>query len=203
MMPPAEGCEDRPAAVLFSRKVSGTGELALRPLNPEADARVVHGWVTSERARFWGMQALSVGEVAQAYREIVSAPHSTAYIGMHDCCPAFLVEIYDPAGEPVGQCYEPQPTDRGMHLLIAESQRPIHGFTWQVFTLVMDHIFRESRTDRVVVEPDVRNERIHAINRRAGFVYHRRIELPDKTAWLVTCTRAQYHAARRLGVIQQ
>jgi RimJ/RimL family protein N-acetyltransferase len=61
----------------------------------------------------------------------------------------------------------------------------------------MDFLFSDAGVERVVVEPDVNNDAIHPINRRAGFVYHRQVELPGKTAWFATCTRADYDAALR------
>ena len=43
-----------------------------------------------------------------------------------------------------------------------------------------------------VVEPDVRNEKIHRLNRRAGFQDHGVVELATKRALLALCTRRQY-----------
>lgn len=59
----------------------------------------------------------------------------------------------------------------------------------------MDFLFSHPDINRIVVEPDVRNDRIHRLNKRAGFVYERKVELPEKTAWLAFCTREQYRAA--------
>lgn len=184
---------------LFSRHTSGIGELAVRALTPESDAPIVHGWVTSERARFWGMQDFDVKQVEAAYREIVEATHSMAYMGLHYGDPAFLLELYDPAADPVAKCYDVRSGDRGLHILVAPADRRFPGFTWRVFTLAIDFAFCDSSVERVVVEPDVRNDRIHELNQRAGFQYHRQIELPDKTAWLATCTRDQYRAAKPFG----
>lgn len=185
--------------VLYARHTHGIGELAVRPLMPESDAPVVHSWVTSDRARFWGMQGYDVKQVESAYREIVGAPHSMAYMGLHYGDPAFLLELYDPAADAVGKCYDVRPGDQGLHVLVAPPERRIPGFTWGIFTLAMDFAFCDSSVERVVVEPDVRNDPIHELNERAGFQYHRQIELPDKIAWLATCTRDQYRSARQLG----
>ena len=93
--------------------------------------------------------------------------------------------------------YDVQPGDVGMHVLVAPADKRIPGFTWAVFVQIMDFLFSDERVERVVVEPDVSNDAIHPINRRAGFVYHRQIELPGKTAWFATCTRVDYDAALR------
>ena len=59
---------------------------------------------------------------------------------------------------------------------------------------VLAALFAEPSVRRVVVEPDVRNDKIHQLNRYAGFVYHGEIALPHKRAALAFCTRAQFDA---------
>jgi hypothetical protein len=51
----------------------------------------------------------------------------------------------------------------------------------------------------VVVEPDVRNAKIQALNERMGFRKQRIVTLPDKEAWLSFCTRDQYATATRMN----
>jgi hypothetical protein len=65
----------------------------------------------------------------------------------------------------------------------------------------MEHCFAGSRVRRVVVEPDVRNERIAALNAAAGFVVARTIALPTKDAALSFCTREDF-AASPLGPLE-
>jgi len=60
----------------------------------------------------------------------------------------------------------------------------------------MDFLFYEKDFQRVVVEPDVNNEKIHVINKRAGFEYVDTIQLPTKTAHLALCTLRQYQTAQ-------
>lgn len=55
-------------------------------------------------------------------------------------------------------------------------------------------MFSDARVSRIVVEPDVRNEKIHILNKRAGFEYQQIIDLPNKTAYLGFCTREQYES---------
>ena len=46
-----------------------------------------------------------------------------------------------------------------------------------------------------MVEPDANNERIHAINRAAGFVYGRNVAFTEKIASLAFCTRRDFEQA--------
>lgn len=171
------------------RRVPGIGRLAVRRCGPADDAEVVHAWLSSDHAAFWGMQSHSRAEVGDYLQAIADADTHDAFIGLHDGAPAFFIETYSPAAEAVGGLYTVEAGDRGMHILVAPPTRRLPLFTWAVFALTLDVLFADVRVERVVVEPDIANYGIHTLNRRAGFVYERRINLPDKTAWLATCTR--------------
>ncbi|CAL9428658.1 N(6)-hydroxylysine O-acetyltransferase [Streptomyces sp. enrichment culture] len=173
----------------------GIGSLTLRPLDPAEDAELLHRWVTHPKAAFWMMQDATRQDVERAYREIAADEHHHAYLGLHDGEPAFLMEKYDPAQRELVGLYEPRPGDVGMHFLVAPTDRPIHGFTKAVITAVMAHLFEDPATARVVVEPDVANTAVHALNAAVGFVPEREIRKPEKMALLSFCTREQFEKA--------
>ncbi|RVU24349.1 N-acetyltransferase [Streptomyces antnestii] len=168
---------------------------AVRTLDPLKDAELVHGWVTHPRAAFWLMQDARLQDVEREYMAISAAAHHDAYIGELDGVPVFLMERYDPAHVELVGLYEPEPGDIGMHFLVAPTDTPVHGFTRAVITAVMAHLFADPSVRRVVVEPDVRNEAVHALNEAVGFVPEREIQKPEKNALLSFCTREQFEAA--------
>ncbi|KUF17255.1 GNAT family N-acetyltransferase [Streptomyces silvensis] len=171
------------------------GTLSLRPLDPFEDAELVHSWVTHPKSAFWLFQDAKLQDVEREYMGIAASAHHDAYIGLHDGEPAFLVERYDPRHIELVGLYEPEPGDVGMHFLVAPTDRPVHGFTRAVITTVMEHLFADPRTHRVVVEPDVTNTAVHRLNETVGFVPEREIDKPEKRALLSFCTREQFDAA--------
>ncbi|MFI5685802.1 GNAT family N-acetyltransferase [Streptomyces sp. NPDC051636] len=172
----------------------------IRPLDPLKDAELLHGWVTHPKAAFWMMQDAKPADVERAYLEIAADEHHHAYLGFHEDVPAFLMEKYDPAHRELAGLYEPRPGDVGMHFLVAPADTPVHGFTRAVITAVMAHLFEDPATARVVVEPDVRNKAVHALNEAVGFVPEREIQKPEKKALLSFCTREQFVAATGVPV---
>lgn len=181
------------SATLF-RTTRPAGEFSLRPMQPE-DASLVHSWVTRDYARFWGMQNDSQEQVATFYRNLTANNPAAALIG---CCggqPVFLMEFYQASEDEVGKFYPAQDGDYGMHILIAPATKPVRQFSWQVFSVVMDYMFSQPQVKRVVVEPDVRNDKIHPLNKRAGFRYSHTIDMGHKTAWLAFCQREDYQHA--------
>jgi RimJ/RimL family protein N-acetyltransferase len=179
----------------FTRTAPGIGDLAIRPLDPDADAALLHAWVTHPKAAYWMMQDADLDAVRSEYRRITEHPHHDAWLGLLDGTPAFLVERYDPARLELVGLYDAEPGDVGMHFLCAPSDSPVHGFTRAVITTVMAFLFAAPATRRVVVEPDVRNTAVHTLNAAVGFDVVGPIDKPEKQALLSVCTRAAFERA--------
>lgn len=170
------------------------GVFALRPVDPAGDAELLHRWVTHPKSAFWLMQEAKLPDVEREFMNIAASPHHDAFLGLHEGEPRFLMERYDPAHVELKGLHEAEPGDVGMHFLCAPTDTPVHGFTLAVITTVMDMLFADPGTHRVVVEPDVRNEAVHALNEAVGFRVERTITKPEKDAFLSTCTREDFLA---------
>ncbi|MFC4109788.1 GNAT family N-acetyltransferase [Micromonospora zhanjiangensis] len=183
----------------FTRLDERLGEFALRPLDPDADAVLLHRWVTHPKAAFWLMRDADVAAVAREYRRIAAHPHHDAYLGLWRGEPAFLAERYDPARVELVGLHTPEPGDVGMHFLCPHTDVPVHGFTRAVITTVLAWLFVDPATRRVVVEPDVRNRAVHALNATVGFTVVGEIRKPEKDALLSVCTRERFRNATAAG----
>jgi RimJ/RimL family protein N-acetyltransferase len=183
----------------YRRFVAGIGSLSLRPFDLTEDVTTLHGWVTQPYARYWGLLTASRADVHAEYLRIEQSGHHHAFLGEHDGRPAFLMERYEPSYDAVGGTYDVAPGDIGMHVLVAPPVARISGFTGAVFETILDCLFSDPLVDRIVVEPDVRNTKIQALNERMGFRKHSIVDLPDKQAWLSFCTRDQYADATRMN----
>jgi RimJ/RimL family protein N-acetyltransferase len=174
-------------------------DFSFRPVDPSGDAELLHGWVTHPKCAYWLMQDASLADVVEEYRTIDEKPRHDAFLGLHEGRPAFLVERYDPAAE-LGAYYTAEPGDVGMHFLVPPTTEPRHGFTRAVIAAVMELLFSDPATRRVVVEPDARNTAVHKLNTYVGFEVAATIRLPHKDALLSICTREQYGTSRARGV---
>ncbi|WP_342022957.1 GNAT family N-acetyltransferase [Arthrobacter citreus] len=162
------------------------------PVDAGRDAPLLHDWMSRDYARFWGMLNASPSDVETEYARIAADPYHHAWLGLEDGTPAFLAESYAPQNSPLAAHYAVKPSDTGMHLLVGPAEQPRAGFTTAVFRSVLDFLFADEYTQRIVVEPDVRNTKIAALNARMGFVPARIISLSDKDALLSFCTRADF-----------
>ncbi|MGP0224397.1 GNAT family N-acetyltransferase [Paenarthrobacter sp. NCHU4564] len=173
-----------------------------RAVDPVKDAPVLHSWVSQEYARFWGMVGCVEQDVVEEYTKIAAAGHHQAFLGLDDGVPSFLMERYLPEASPLADVYEVQPGDIGMHLLVSPPDGdPQPGYTTAVMRAVMAELFADPATRRVVVEPDARNHKIHALNEKVGFRPHGVVTLPavdpsedHKQGLLSFCSREDFLA---------
>lgn len=196
----------RPA--VHEETVNGFGTVRVLPLDARADAAVLHAWVDDERASFWGMNGLTADQVAEVYDHLAGLATHHAYLLVKDGRPAALLQTYDPAADRVGECYDVRPGDIGVHLLLApagaDGARP--GWTAALARAVLSYLLDGLGMRRIVVDPDVRNDKAVARFVRQGFtpgpeVLLPEVDLPDvhlpaKRARLAFLTR---EAAGRAG----
>ncbi|ASW73431.1 N-acetyltransferase [Chryseobacterium piperi] len=179
--------------IVFVKTIPGLGVFELRPIDIEMDIPLIHDWVNRDYAIYWEMNGFSQEEVRETYYNILEK--AEVYVGEFNNKVTFLLECYDPQDDIVGEYYESQKGDRGMHILVAPAEKNIPNFTWSIFTVILDFIFSDGKNKRIVVEPDARNHKIHSLNRRAGFVFQQILDLPHKQAHLEICTREDYYHA--------
>ncbi|MDO0913644.1 GNAT family N-acetyltransferase [Streptomyces sp. DT2A-34] len=177
---PAVG-SDRVREPVHEQAVDGFGTVRIRPLDPQADAEVVHGWVSEERASFWGMNGVTRDQVAEIYAHMDTLDTHHAFLVLRDGDPVALLQTYEPEADRVSECYDVRPGDIGVHLLLApagaEGTRP--GWTSALLTVITSYVLLTLGRRRVVVDPDVRNEKAIARFLRQGFMAGPAVVLPE------------------------
>ncbi|MGW6910129.1 GNAT family N-acetyltransferase [Streptomyces sp. NPDC054940] len=161
--------------------VDGFGAVRIRPLDPQADADVVHGWVSEERAGFWGMNGLTRDQVAEIYAHMDTLDTHHAFLVLRDSDPVALLQTYEPEADRVSECYDVRPGDIGVHLLLAPAGAGggRSGWTSALLTVMTSYVFLTLDRQRVVVDPDVRNEKAIARFLRQGFTAGPAVVLPE------------------------
>lgn len=175
--------------------LKNTHPITFRPFDLKQDAALVLEWINAPRAKYWGMLGSTLDDFITVYQALLAVPNYQIYVGEVRGVPTFLMEAYDPISDSIGEHYTVLEGDIGMHVLVAPPQQPIHGLTWHIFSSIMEFLFEQANCQRVIVEPDVQNEKIHRLNKRAGFEYQAEVILPHKTAYLAFCTPRQYKQA--------
>ena len=158
-------------STVFSKTIKNFGEISLRPLDIDKDLATIHSWVTQAYAYYWGMLDKTKEEVYAEYANLIVKEDYEVYIGIYRDETIFLMEKYKASSDRIANYYTAKATDYGMHILIAPPKNQISGFTWNIFSTVLEYFFSQPQVGRVVVEPDIRNQKIHKLNKKAGFIY--------------------------------
>lgn len=176
--------------VVFSTTIADFGTIELRLLDIENDIEILHHWVNQEYAQYWGMLGKTLEQVRTEYEKIIT--HSDVFIGIVNGSVSFLLERYNPKEDLIGKYYNVKKYDCGIHIIVAPAKKPVHQFTWHIFSTIMKFIFSDLTVQRIIVEPDIRNKKMFAICHRIGFENAEVVTLPHKTAQLAFCTRSQF-----------
>jgi len=190
---------------VHEQRIDGFGTVRVLPLDPRADLDVLHGWVTEERAAYWGMTGFTRQQVLETYLHLDSLDTHHAFLTVKDGVPAALFQTYEPEADRVSECYEVRPGDIGVHLLIgppAPGAGALPGWSSALLGPVLAYALTILDRQRAVVEPDAGNTRAIARLTRQGFVPAGEIllpgidlpevQLPEKRALLAFLTREAF-----------
>lgn len=185
-----------PGTVVDTRDVPGLGRLTTTVLDPDADLDTVHAWVRQRGTGFWGLGGLTRTELRDTYAFVDALPSHHAFVLRRDGLPVALLQTYEPEHDPVGAHYAVRSGDVGVHFLLGARGRPTPGFSTLLMGAVLDALLDPPAARRVVIEPDVRNERAVARAVRQGFTLGPVVDLPDKRAQLAFLERERWAALR-------
>ncbi|MFE1954847.1 GNAT family N-acetyltransferase [Streptomyces sp. NPDC059524] len=167
---------------VHTQEVDGFGTFRITPLDPDgAEIDVLHGWVSEERAGFWGMTGIGREDVRGIYTHMATLDTHHAFLVRLDGAPVALFQTYEPEADRVSECYTVRDGDIGAHLLVAPSGPggAVPGFTRTLVDVLMAYMLDGLGRRRVVVEPDARNDKAVALFERAGFEAAGEIVLPE------------------------
>lgn len=175
------------------------GRLEFAVLDPVADLELLHEWVSRPSSRFWGLSALSPDEVRDLYLYVDGLTSHHAFLIRRDGLPVVLLQTYEPENDPLGEAYTPLPGDAGIHFLLGDRGTVVPRFMSRLVDAVAEFLFSSPEVDRVVIEPDVGNERAVARAQKSGFELGPRVVLAEKTGQLAFLTRERWQRLRADG----
>jgi RimJ/RimL family protein N-acetyltransferase len=93
-------------------------------------------------------------------------------------------------GDVIKNYYEFDEYDQGLHLLIGHKNYLGKGYIYPLLLSILKQKFQVTETKKVIVEPDIRNEKMIHVFKKCGFTPIKEVELPDKTGLLMFCEKS-------------
>ncbi|CAA9956608.1 Aerobactin siderophore biosynthesis protein iucB [Pyrenophora teres f. maculata] len=156
-----------------------------------SDAEYLHKWMNDPRvAHFWG-EAGPQSHQEEFLRRGLQSKNSFPVIGCWDGKPFGYFELYWVKEDNLGK-YLPivSDYDRGFHCLVGEQEfRGAHRVKIWLSALVHYCWLADNRTERVMLEPRVDNEKLAHYLQESGFYKEREISLPHKQSNLFKINR--------------
>jgi acetyl CoA:N6-hydroxylysine acetyl transferase len=170
--------------------------VSLRQATLERDLGRLHTWLGGDHVKPYWQLDLPLPAFRDRLAEKLADGHLTPYIGCLDYVPMSYWECYWAAEDGVANYYDADPTDQGVHLLIGPEEYLGNGYALVLLRAVVAMQFRYPETERVIAEPDARNERAIHVFEQCEFTPRKEFHFDEaeKDALLLVCEREQFEA---------
>lgn len=179
-------------ALKYNYKLNENTPISFVPFHLKNDIILLHHWVNLPYAKYWQLENSTLEIVFNTYKEIIDSQNTCVFWGVIENKKVFLVEFYYAPKDRIGKHYNTKVGDYGFHILTGPLEKKIPQLTTHIFVCLLSFLFENKNVKRVVVEPDIMNEKIHILNKRAGFIYEQKIQLEEKEAFLAFCDRNSF-----------
>lgn len=184
----------KPVGVVYQRYITWLGRtLTFRTVDLATDLDCFNRWMNDPVvAEFWK----ETGDLVKhrAYLEEINAdPHMITLIGCLDGEPFGYFEIYWAKEDRVAPFYDVDDFDRGWHVLIGEPHMRGKRFVTAWLPSISHYLFLDDdRTQRVVIEPRIDNDKIFRSLAHCGYANLKEFDLPHKRSVLSILLRERF-----------
>jgi acetyl CoA:N6-hydroxylysine acetyl transferase len=166
--------------------------------DPDRHTPLLYDWLRRPHvAPWWGAERDRPQTRSYLVRQR-NAHHLVPWVVSADDTPFGYTETYRAAEDPLADHYPLLDRDRGWHVLVGPPEQLGTGLPRLLGRAVLAHLLSDPAVERVVCEPNELNGRMIGFCQALGYEKLAALDLPDKRAALMACTRAA-HAAHWPG----
>jgi RimJ/RimL family protein N-acetyltransferase len=156
------------------------------------DVSLLHSWMHEIHViPYWKLD-LPFEKYKKHVEAFLADDHQTLLIGEINGSPMSYWESYWVKDDVIGNYYEFDRFDQGLHLLIGPKEYLGKGYIYPLLLTILFHKFKVSETMKIIAEPDIRNKKMIHVFKKCGFTPIKEVELPDKTGLLMFCERSVF-----------
>lgn len=175
---------------VFDRQLEQT--ISFREVKWEEDVERLHSWHQEEHVIPFWQQNMPLEQYKSHLKSLLADTHQTLWIGEIDGVPMSYWETYWCERDSIGSYYEVEKGDQGIHLLIGKQEYLGQGYALPMLRLLTEHVLNTNGTNRVIAEPDSRNDKMIHIFGKCGYESKGQLSLPDKEARLMICHQSVF-----------
>lgn len=164
-------------------------ELTFAPVRADVDVELVHDWMNRSHVVPWWQLDVPLAEIRDY---LAGLTHLRPWLVSAHGVPFGYVETYVVAEDTLAAYYDARPGDVGFHLLVGPLSMLGTGVPRLMGRAILAWLLNDG--DRAVCEPDVRNGRMLAYCDRLGLASLGEVDLPEKRAAVLACSRADFDA---------
>ncbi len=161
--------------------------ISVRGLSPAADVPIVYKWMCAQYAGAFLSRDAPPGELEDSYASMIESDFSHPFMGLINEAPVCQVNIYKTLQDAISLYYDARPGDYGLQLVA--TPLAIQDNMAVVLRAFLDYFFTFPEVSRIVADIETKNEWTNTLFKMAGFRFHKKINIPYKTANLYSCTR--------------
>jgi acetyl CoA:N6-hydroxylysine acetyl transferase len=173
--------------------------LRFDPADPDRHTALLHDWLHRPHVSPWWGPERTLRETRDYIERQRGSAHLTPWVVTAGTLPFGYVETYRAAEDPLAEAYPLEASDRGWHVLVGPDEVRGRGLPRLMGRAVLARLLTEPSggepgVTRVVCEPDERNGRMIAYCHALGYETLTHVDLGDKRAALLACTREAFVA---------
>ncbi|AXA33777.1 GNAT family N-acetyltransferase [Francisella adeliensis] len=173
--------------------------VSFRPFNFNSDLDAVHKWMNKPHvAKFWNLDK-SRESLKKHFCDILSKPNQDIFILAVDGKEIAYAEIYKAEKDRIAAYCTIEENDYGWHLLIGPEESIGKGYSKLFVEALSKYCFSKLDANRVLFEPDIRVTPFERIAPRIGYINQGEIVLPEKKAYLFTCSKEAFSTMEAKG----
>jgi hypothetical protein len=177
--------------VMLKNQPGNSLSLSVRPLNISSDLPVIHSWICRQISACTS-DALSPGELEEAYSSILASDFAQPFIALIDDIPVCQLEVYMTKLDAISLCYESRPGDYGIHMLYDTLTDPRNMTT--LLRACTAYFFSFPEVGRIITDVETDNKWMNKLIRNLGFRWRKKIRQPYKVSNMYVATRKTFSA---------
>ncbi|AJC48486.1 GNAT family N-acetyltransferase [Allofrancisella guangzhouensis] len=173
-------------------------KISFRHFCLEKDLDTIHKWMNKPHvAKFWNLNKPKE-HLKKHFCNMLSNANQNLFILSIDGREIAYAEIYNAKKDRIAGYFPANDNDYGWHLLIGPEDAIGRGYSKLLVEALSKYCFSELGADKVVFEPDVRVIPFQKIAPKIGYKNQGQINLPEKQAYLFTCSKDSFNVGEEL-----